>query len=260
MYKTLASDVPLCRRSTAWMAELICQHVVQQQMSGKNRGATLTITVPYHVVPRGHLGNMHHCFLQLQMRMQSLGELLSMTRCRALEVAGHLVSGGKLPVIHIQKALSIPYLSRRPNRTEEWPQQRVHGTLLDQRIHQQRPLPRPGSAHRQPPLKHPKHAAAAKPAVQVGDGIDAAGCLPRVVRLPLPAEDCIVDAAAPVPVCLPPLHAAAVGVRAEAEFGVAGLADAEAVGVGEGSLEGDGRVGVRGVPEGGHQGFLGFHE
>lgn len=185
---------------------------------------------------------MHHGLLQLQMRMHSLGELLSMTRCRALEVTGHLVPGGKLPVVHVQKALSVAQLSRRPNRAEERPQQRVHRILLDQGTHQQRPLPRPGRAHRQPPLEHPKHAAAAQPAVQVGDSIDTAGCLPWVVRLPLPAEDCIVDAAAPVPLCLPPLHAPAVDVRTKAEFGVAGLADAEAVSVGDGRLEGDGRV------------------
>ena len=84
--------------------------------------------------------------------------------------------------------------------------------------------------------------------MQVHLRVDAVPGVKGVVVFPAALEDILVDAR--VLGVLPALDAAAVDVRAEAELGVARLADAEAVGIGYGVGWGEegGRGG--GVPEG----------
>lgn len=234
--------------------------------------------MPGHKVPGPDLGNMHHRAVELQVRVHSqLGELHAVPRRRAGDLARHVLAGRELPVPRVQEPRPVPAaagpagpqvvvvvvvvaVQRRP-RPEEGPQQRVRRGQPQQRVHQQRALPGAHGAQAQPALEHPEGAAGAEPAVQVVDGADARARVPRVVsRLPVPGEDGVVRSAAAVPRGHPPLHAAAVLMRAQREGGVTRPPDAEAVGVGKGVGEGHlgGRVGR--VPGGLHEGPLHAHE
>ncbi|KAI6756164.1 hypothetical protein HG530_011900 [Fusarium avenaceum] len=84
--------------------------------------------------------------------------------------------------------------------------------------------------------------------VAVVHSVDTAACVPGIILLIPPLEDLIVYASAPIAFFLPALNAAAVNVGAQSERCIAGLTDAETVGVAEGVVEGDDAVGVGLVP------------
>ena len=96
--------------------------------------------------------------------------------------------------------------------------------MLQQRTHPQRALAGPGVRHREPALEQAEGGAPAGAVVQVHLGVDAVAGVEGVVGLPAALEDVLVDAG--VLGVFPALDAAAVDVRAEAELGVAGGADA----------------------------------
>lgn len=227
-----------------------------------------TIAMPHYKVPRIYPRGVHHRPVQLEMWMESqLRKLHAISRGSTRDLGRHLVTSGELPVLRREELqpLSTAPLGDvqvdRPPRPEEGPQQRVGRRELQQRVEQHGALPGADAAHAQPALVHPEDAARAEAVVQVVCGVDARAAVPGVVLvLPLALEHGVVHAAPAVALAHPPLHAAAVHVRAQREGRVARLADPQPVGVREGLRDGDEGAGVRQRPCRLHQGLLHLHE
>lgn len=210
----------------------------------------LTVTMPRHVITRFDGRDMYHGVLQLQVRMQLVGEFLARSRRSSLKLARHAVMALKHPVVLVQESWRRLVLA---HWSEEGSQQRICRRQLHQRVYQQRALLWPRGAHAQPALPHAEHGTRAQPIVQVIDGVDAAAGIPGVKFLPSALKHPIVDTATAVALGLPTLDASAVDMRAERKGSVSGLADAQTVGVAEGVRNGDWCRRRRLVPEQRHE-------
>jgi len=225
------------------------------------------VAVPGNVVAGCDARDVDHGLVHVEMGVQQMRQFLPVSWRSALDPGGR--RGVELPVVGCEVRCRMGRCRRgcvragwcdgTSLRREEGAEEVVRRCLFKERIHKEGALEWARGRHGQPALEHAECAAGPDALVQIGVDGQAAARLPGIKVFPFAFPDGVVDLAESVALLGPPLDAPAIDMGAKCEFGVAGAADAQPVGVADGVLGGERGVGVRAVPVG-HEEAVRFEE